>query len=143
MPISTVQGVPPDWESNINHIYLRCHRPQALLEVFAKKTSAAEAIPSSLRERFHSLLNDAAHALHRGLSACSLGVAPSSSSAAADPSANGGTQAASDGVLPTVANVDVLEAMFDTKIGVSSVNRDMCRFVRVATAAEMDGFTQT
>lgn len=109
---------------------------QALLKALANKASPEDSIPSSIQERFHSLLEDAANVLRRGLPASSLGQHLERSDAVADPTATEKGETASDDILPTVANVEVLEQMFDTERGVSSENQELCRFVRVATLWE-------
>lgn len=109
---------------------------QALLKAVANKTSAGDSIPSSIQDRFHSLMEDAANILRRGLSAFSLRKHLQGSDAAADPTTTEKGKTASDDILPTIANVEVLEQLFDIERGVSSENQEICRFVRVATSFE-------
>lgn len=109
---------------------------QALLKAIANKASAEDSIPSSIQERFHSLMGDTANMLRRGLSASSLGQYIQGSDAIADSTVTEMGETASNNILPTIANVEDLEQMLDTERGVSSENQELCRFVRVATSWE-------
>lgn len=98
---------------------------QALLKAFNTKAPAQESIPPSVHERFIALLKDASDILRSGLGVSLPGLA------ALPPRGAGTTD---NCIEPTVANVEGIEGIFDTEVGVHTVNEELCHFVRDATA---------
>ncbi|CBJ30185.1 hypothetical protein Esi_0179_0018 [Ectocarpus siliculosus] len=121
--------------------------PEALLSAIEKKTSAkaiaAAAEPGgpllALKDRFNLLLHDAAQALRSGLVAPPL-TGPEveketveSKEPPAAAAAPGSSPDKNEVMTLTVENVEAVEGVFNTDIGVDVENEQLCRFLRSAT----------
>ncbi|CAM9209213.1 unnamed protein product [Ectocarpus sp. 4 AP-2014] len=140
--------------SSADGLRRRASQLKALLSAIEKKTSVdatAAAVesggpPSSLKDRFNLLLQDAAQALRSGLVAPPLmgpeaekgtvesELAPTKSKEPAAATEAPGSSSDQEEVMAlTVDNVEAVEGVFNTDIGVDVENEQLCCFLRGAT----------
>lgn len=105
---------------------------QTLWQSFKAKAPTEESPPPSLQHRFDGLLEDAANAFQSDAIPCPLAAALVASRGVTETS--GGV--AGIDIYPdlTLANIEAVEGVFDTAIGVNVENDQVCRFVRATTA---------
>lgn len=117
----------------MNNFLSRATRPvQTLWVAFKMKAPAVETPPPSLQHRFDGLLGDAADALQSDTIPCPLAAALVAGRVAMETS-EGGAAIDSHPDL-TLANIETVEGVFDTTIGVNVENEQVCRFVLATTA---------
>lgn len=115
---------------------------QALLIAFRHKEQAGDVAASTepavappvLDERFQRLLQDAASAVRSGRVAVQASLPRRSDGPAASP-ISGPDEPEHVDVPLTVENVGAVEEIFDTSIGASVENEQLCRVLRAATTA--------
>lgn len=118
---------------NVNNFLSRVPHPiQTLWVAFKTKAPTVESPPPSLQHRFDGLLGDAAGALQSDLIPCPLAAALVAGRGVIETS--GGGAGIDTNPDLTLANIEAIEGVFDTVIGVNVENDQVCRFVRTKTA---------
>lgn len=105
---------------------------QTLWVAFKTKAPTVESPPPSLQHRFDGLLEDAAGALQPDSIPCPLAMALVAGRGVMETS--GGSEGIDTYPDLTLANIEAVEGVFDTAIGVNVENEQVCRFVRATTA---------